>query len=331
MHPEVISLSLDIVSDMLIQIADHPCSIIGFLYVMEGSLNGSEQIKNQIEIRLLRNDVTHYLKAYGSDAKNKWKEFGSIIDSEKFDDEEKSVIIRSSLQLFRGLNSLFQSISGIKDPDAQYHITSVNPEAGNHPMPSNPLEISAALRAGVKAWAEFPYLKLRFGERGLRFAKSDSCWLATLPQLFQTEIDNQIVWLARLLTNRGIPSAILRFHLVVLVKELSESNPEGKTTYQKLNAAANSLHEAQRKILPDEKFAGIAEEMHLKLAELIDLPANSGIALLSAFLDEQNGLGNANNVIVSWFREEFISDQISRETFDKVIQDAFRLVGERKV
>ena len=97
-------------------------------------------------------------------------------------------------------------------------------------MPEDSREIKAALTAGARAWAEYPYLEKRFGERGHRFTNSDSCWLATLHESTQDEADRQVHWLAGILANRGIPTVILISHLSFYLKNwpglsLPEKNP----------------------------------------------------------------------------------------------------------
>ncbi|NCC28916.1 MAG: hypothetical protein EOM22_12440 [Gammaproteobacteria bacterium] len=65
-----------------------------------------------------------------------------------------------------------------------------------HPIAEDPHELAAALHASDRILAQYPYLFLRFGERGRRFADSDSTWLATLVRRPQQRVDTQTAWIA---------------------------------------------------------------------------------------------------------------------------------------
>ena len=63
----------------------------------------------------------------------------------------------------------------------------LNSEAGQVPVPSDPIEIAAAVRANRIMWRAFPYLGFRYGERGKRFGNSDSASLsARVPRTRQS-------------------------------------------------------------------------------------------------------------------------------------------------
>lgn len=190
-------------------------------------------------------------------------------------------------------------------------------------MPEDSREIKAALTAGARAWAEYPYLEKRFGERGHRFTNSDSCWLATLHESTQDEADRQVHWLAGILANRGIPTVILISHLELLFEELARAVPPRKESYERLKQSANMLLKLRRKVLSDSVFKKISTAFNQELEKFPFLPANSGPVLLSSFTDDVNGINLQLEAVPEWFKKEWIKDSALAEKFDNIVSAAF--------
>ncbi|MBV5336535.1 MAG: hypothetical protein J0653_00540, partial [Deltaproteobacteria bacterium] len=66
-----------------------------------------------------------------------------------------------------------------------------NADAGNHPVPDDPREILAALRAGERCYAQHPYFERRYGDRGKAFTRSDGGYLVTLADHPQIYVNSQ--------------------------------------------------------------------------------------------------------------------------------------------
>src|ERR1700759_3135283 len=94
----------------------------------------------------------------------------------------------------------------------QTSASTVNAEAGAHPISSDPVERLAAVAATRRSWKEFPYYPRRYGERGWRFSLSDSGWIQTLCDAGPGEALAQIKWLGGLLAARGMPCLLLERH-----------------------------------------------------------------------------------------------------------------------
>src|SRR5689334_16999083 len=71
----------------------------------------------------------------------------------------------------------------------------VNPEAGAYPVTTDATLVRAAVRAAQRSFDLMPYYAVRYGERGARFASSDSAWLISLAPLGSAVAIRQVAWL----------------------------------------------------------------------------------------------------------------------------------------
>jgi hypothetical protein len=180
----------------------------------------------------------------------------------------------------------------------------INPEAGRHPIPVDPRELAASLRAAEQCWEHFPYYEARFGDRGRRFAHSDDAWLATLPQLDQAQVTREIDWLSRLLSSRGMPTLLLEVQLGMLRDALVRAVPEREPDYQKLIVAADVLRcarwaqisEAETRTLIDEFDSAVGLRWTTRLPR-------TGAILVAAVADDLAGLSHAVTSLESWMTD----------------------------
>lgn len=179
--------------------------------------------------------------------------------------------------------------------------TAINAEAGHHPVPADPRELQAALRAGDLCWERFPYYALRYGERGLRFARSDAAWLATLCDYSEAEAVQQVRWLARLLASRGMPSLLLQVQLEMLVDALGVAVPERRDLFARLLAAAQALRAGRCRHLGDDQAADITRrfEQAVGTAQAADCP-DAARLLCAAVADECEGMPRAVESLQRW-------------------------------
>ncbi|MFO0743157.1 MAG: hypothetical protein U0270_45210 [Labilithrix sp.] len=127
-----------------------------------------------------------------------------------------------------------------------------NPEAGATPAPTDPAVIRIAERSAAWIWRAFPYLDWRFAARGRAFGRSDGGFLTTLEALPAGMRDAQVLWLARLLAKRGVPSLLLELHLEVLARLGRRSGWSGAPAM--LEAAAR-LRRERRRVLSDDRLS----------------------------------------------------------------------------
>jgi hypothetical protein len=164
--------------------------------------------------------------------------------------------------------------------------------------------MQAALRAADICWFRFPYLADRYGPRGLRFARSDSAWLATLAGLGVPCATGQVFWLRGVLATRGVPSAILQAHLEILCGELDAAVPEDRTAHAALRLAAGDLCVARRAHIPDAAAAALSDEFDGKAgAEWISRYPGTAHLLVSAVADETDGSVGAIGSLALWMTD----------------------------
>lgn len=207
--------------------------------------------------------------------------------------------------------------------------TSVNPEAGDHAITSDPAEWAAAQAAARRSWAEFPYYPRRWGERGWRFTLSDSGWIATLCALPASAVPGQLAWLQGLLVPRGMPSWLLEWHLVALHEELVAGTPHGLARYAVLAHGATVLRAERVRALSEERFRALAGEFDAAVAPLPAAVPNMGGVLVAAVIDEANGHAGALSAVTSWARDPARFPREWREAVDACVQAARREVRRR--
>jgi hypothetical protein len=178
----------------------------------------------------------------------------------------------------------------------------LNFEAGATPMPEDPREIEAAMRAGIISQRCTPYYGLRYGERGMRFTRSDSAWLVTVAGYSDATAQRQIGWLAGVLANRGMPSLLLEQHLGVLARQLTRAVPERRDAFRTLTRAAAWLGAQRRGAIPDETATRLASAF-VSAAQLPDtrLSRSTGGLIVAAVADERLGQTNAVASLESFF------------------------------
>lgn len=170
-------------------------------------------------------------------------------------------------------------------------------EAGNHPLPTDPREIQAALRAGERCYAVHPYFERRYGERGRAFTRSDGGYLSSLADHPQAYVNGQVLWLAGVLASRGMPRWLMEEHLELLHDELLLARPQRAVDYGKLRQAAQLLRSARLAFLPQSDFTAIAAAFNARFdGEL----RNAGGLLVAAVCDECCGLNEAVPSLLSW-------------------------------
>ncbi len=180
----------------------------------------------------------------------------------------------------------------------------INAEAGTHPVPADPRELDASLRAGDLCWRRFPYLAERYGERGYRFTRSDSAWLATLFHLDPPGVAGQVCWLRDFLATRGIPSIILQTQLDILSDELDAAVPADHAVHGKLRRAAEELHDARQVHLSDAQVEALANAFDgaTEACWRARLP-HTHLLLASALADEIDGCRGAAANLSGWLTD----------------------------
>jgi hypothetical protein len=299
-----IHASLQMTSGMVSE-SSEPISLIGYLYVLEGSQNGGVFLKDLFakSLKVESGDLS-YFGAYGAGTRQHWSAFVERLNGVAFTEEESQLISRSAKAAFEGLRNILMKLFPYEDELLSIQASDINPEAGRHAIPDNPVEVALAIRAGIDASQRFPYLEARYGERGKRFAASDSCWLLTLIPLEVGAIRKSISWLRTVLVTRGMPTIILKSHLEVIVKEFETVFPERILEATNLKVVITELNDRQDSAVSSDRLRALILKYDQKLGEGASARFGSVTSLLaSAYSDEASGINGAYDAVHSWFTD----------------------------
>ena len=282
---------------------ENPIALLGYLYVLEGSTLGNSIHKPDISSTFHFDGLSgcRYYSSYRDRVKESWKRFTEKMNNALDDHTLHDQIIASAHEAFSGLETIYKALYPLEKKKKTYHVTRINPEAGNHPVPDDEREIQAALKASNRGWAEFPYYEHRYGERGKRFSDSDTCWLVTLTALDQASMQKQIEWIGRVLATRGMPSIMLEHTLRILHEELVIAVPNSRANYGKLLNAAEMLKGRRNDKISEKAFEKLSSEFDQAVGpQLAKEYKNTGKLVLSSVTDEKNGIEGAVSALQEW-------------------------------
>jgi len=288
-----LEVALSIAEKIRLRSIEQPLSLLGYLYVMEGSTLGNHMHQPDITrtYHLDGLDGSRYYSSYKDKVPARWQQFADRMNEVLDDPALHAPIVEAAHETFTGLDVLYNALYPIKKSENIFHVARINPEAGNHPIPTDKREIEAALNASDRCWNEYPYYEKRYGKRGKRFSDSDTCWLVTLTTLEQIDLQKQVDWLCRVLATRGMPSLMMETILLYLSLELTAAFPESKALYRKLFKSSEKLKENRLKRIEEKIFKNLAEEFEQSVpTDLRKAFKNTGFLLVGAVIDEKNGI-----------------------------------------
>ena len=176
----------------------------------------------------------------------------------------------------------------------------VNPASGGYEITTDATLLRAAVRAAQGSIDAMPYYGIRYGERGSRFATTDSAWLISLAALAESRAVHQVQWLSRVLAARGMPTWLLEMHLDALVSEVrSVADPAAVGS---LPAAADALAVARRRHVDDELIRSADDWADEALGQDLPVP-RSGALMAAAIADERSGVTRDDRVLVDWLTD----------------------------
>ena len=247
--PEATAAALTLAEHVALRTVQDPLTLLGYVYVLEGSTQGAAVLRPRVAetFQLNGSEGLSYLLNYGDQAADHWAQFSRRMNGAVTDPAAQRRVVEAACEAFEGLARVFGALYPVNQEALRTLVTSLNPEAGSHPIPSDPRELQAAVRAGERCWQRFPYFSQRYGHRGEKFTSSDSAWLVTLAEYDQARVHQQVAWLGQVLAARGMPRLLLETHLELLYEELTSAVPEKQAAYQKLWNAARQLAETRRR------------------------------------------------------------------------------------
>ena len=285
--------------------ADHPLSLIGTLYVLEGSQNGGVILKQAYATCLnVPLEQLSFFGCYGRETTVHWNAFGERLNSLQLEGDQADQVTRSAVHCFEWLEKICAALYPYSDESLKHHVAGINFEAGDHAMPQNPFEIALALRSGRAAWEHYPYLERRFGDRGKRFTSSDSCWLVALTRMPVDTATKSLEWLRTVLASRGIPTVILEWHLRAISQALAVDFPEQKEMQARFDRFLSGL-ETERRAIAGGETSRLVEQFNRRFCACQGLVVDSAAGLIaSAWVDEHAGIRGALAAARDWFIDD---------------------------
>lgn len=280
-----------------------PSRLLGYLYVLEGSqLGGLVQHAVLARRSELQRGGLAYLQGDGKRARQEFEAFTVELERVLADQAALESAVRGAQAAFEGFAALLGALDPSQPPAAaRTLVQQLNDEAGTHPIPDDMRELEAALAAGERSHRTWVYYEARYGERGRRFTRSDSAWLATLSRHEAALTLRHVRWLAGVLAARGMPTLLLEQHLELLCDALSASLPDHAVSYLPLRQAAAELRRARTDAIPGTRASALVEAFCLgRQAEHGISPEEAGRLLVAAAADQRAGLPGSPTSLADW-------------------------------
>lgn len=283
-----------------------PIALLGCLYVVEGSMLGAKVLRHKLAqlIAPRRQTGLAYVSKYDAAVADHWRDFSQRMNAVRLDQKACQAIVDGACGTFEGIDRIVAALYPFEEGPTRYHAAALNPDAGMHPIAYDPRELLAALDAGERSWDAYPYFEWRYGERGKRFTRSDSAWLVTLSDMKPAIVEQQVRWLGRLLSVRGMPQLLLEHHLRNLHEALVRAVPERQHRYDKLGEAAGGLGAIRRQHIDDHTFHSLSDEFDKRVGGSWSARLkNTGRILASAVADEKAGIDQAVESLEGWMTD----------------------------
>ncbi|MBF0530133.1 MAG: hypothetical protein HQK55_12855 [Deltaproteobacteria bacterium] len=115
---------------------------------------------------------------------------------------------------------------------------------------------------------------------------------------------DQILWLGRVLSSRGMPRFLLQRHLEILHEELSRAVHEKVNVYDKLLKGADKLRESIHGIINEPVMESLVSDFLVEMGRPGDWAAReAGTLVVGAVADKQAGMDNADEALLVWLAD----------------------------
>ena len=174
-----------------------------------------------------------------------------------------------------------------------------NPEAGDTPAPAAPEDLAVVEHSARVMWRAFPYFGWRYGERGRAFGRSDAGFLVTLTRTEDEAAWQQVLWLARVLAARGMPTLLLEYQLESLGRTAQRAQ---RASEARLLALAAQLRSRRLSVL-DASLVSKCEQLCWGAARAQRRRRGAGLLIAAAVADRALGMGPHDEALVRWFSQ----------------------------
>ena len=173
----------------------------------------------------------------------------------------------------------------------------LNPDAGATPCPVDPAVLTIVERSATLIWRAFPYFEWRFNVRGRAFGRSDAGFLATLVALPSSMQEAQVVWLAKVLSSRGMPSLLLESQLELLARVGRRAGWAGAGVMGELAAV---LRTSRRRVMSDEHLRICDRHFLERTASLKPFRRAIGALIAAEVADLRLGYVERSDALLGW-------------------------------
>ncbi|HIJ87874.1 MAG TPA: hypothetical protein HPP97_09365 [Desulfuromonadales bacterium] len=272
-----------------------PGKLLGYLYVLQGTIRGNQaHLSDIIRCFTLDDEGTFFYQGYGSGTDTVWHEFRSLANGAAPAMTPQAIL--GAEEMYDFMECFHTLLYPLAEAGSGFTAAGLNPEAGDHPVPQDPEILEAAIRAGKRCRNEFSYYERRYGERGRRFTDSDVAWLAALVTLDADVILEQVLWLGRVLSVRGMPVMLLERQLELLFEELAALDRQ--PTLDSLQNALEKLRQQRQRLAEQNRITAVSDALTEKLRHITfpDLP----VVLIAAHLDMRSGIPECRASLFFW-------------------------------
>lgn len=135
----------------------HPISILGYFYVFEGSTLGNAEHRADVAKTFDLQDLEglSYYSSYKDRLHENWKQFGNVMNESVISPEDQDQIVSAARNAFDGLKEIYKELYPVTDKAMIRHVTSLNPEAGDHPIATDPRELKRLFAPARSAGRNF--------------------------------------------------------------------------------------------------------------------------------------------------------------------------------
>jgi heme oxygenase len=305
---------------------EEPVRLLGVLYVSEGTAMGNLVHLEDARVAAGGADGASWYAGRGGETGYEFQAFRERLDAlctgeaAALDEEARGRVVDAAVAAGGALERFHAALDPALRPERRLLAVTLNVEAGSHDVPADPEVAAASGRAGDHCLEEFPYFLERWGERGLRYTRSDAAWLAALAALGPDESIPQVLWLAGVLARRGMPSLLLERQLVLLEEELGRIASPARWSF--LGEAARVLRSRREEWLPGGAAMPLADAFAASAGWGTEAERRQAATLLlSAVADELSGLSGAVAAVTSWYRGERFPE-CWREAVDRLVGGA---------
>ncbi len=308
-----IRLALDFARQMRTEAKADPDKLLGYLYVLEGTTRGNQvHLPDIVRSFDLQSDQgVSFYRGYGKATETHWEEFRAVMNGA--DSSVMSAAEQGAVDMYNALEQFHCALFPFVSESLGVTATTLNPEAGDHPVPQNRAVLDAALEAGQQCRDEFSYYEKRYGTRGEKFTKSDVAWLAALPGQPVEVVANQVLWLGRVLSSRGMPFLLLERQVQLLVEKVQQV--EDGVPVDTLQVVVADMYAQRCRSISQKDFDALCQKLSESIspatvAHFPDLPQ----ILVGSQIDLVAGMPECRVLLLSWLKDTGIvtQDELSR-------------------